>query len=90
MPKLTKDVLAGGRVFPAGTSREDDAADVIPDGPWWDSQESPKQSAEKPQEPPRSGRGSGVDAWREYADSLGVQYPQDATRDDIVALIDQN
>lgn len=32
---LTKPVLAGGRVFPAGTAREGEAAKVIPAGEWW-------------------------------------------------------
>lgn len=45
-------------------------------------------SAKQPQEPPRSGAGSGVGAWREYAAALGVEHPEDASRDEIVALID--
>lgn len=40
-------------------------------------------------EPPRSGNGSGVAAWREYADAIGVEYPETATRDEIVALVDE-
>ncbi len=32
---LNRAVLAGGRIFPAGTVREGDAADLIPDGDWW-------------------------------------------------------
>jgi hypothetical protein len=36
-------------------------------------------------EPPRSGKGSGKEAWAAYADSLGVDVPGDASRDDIVA-----
>lgn len=40
-------------------------------------------------EPPRSGNGSGVAAWREYADAIGVEYPESATRDEIVALVDE-
>lgn len=41
-------------------------------------------------EPPRSGKGSGVEAWREYADKLGwfEDIPEDATRDDIMQSID--
>lgn len=39
---LTKSVLAGGRVFPAGTVREGEAAKVIPSGDWWsDSDDAP-------------------------------------------------
>lgn len=39
-------------------------------------------------EPPRAGRGSSEDAWREYATSLGIDVPADAGRDDIIALVD--
>lgn len=39
---LTKSVLAGGRVFPAGTVREGEAAKVIPSGDWWsDNHDAP-------------------------------------------------
>lgn len=34
--------------------------------------------------PPRSGRGSGIDAWRAFAQAAGVTTPADATRDDII------
>lgn len=43
-----------------------------------------------PQEPPRAGRGSGVDAWATYARSIGITVPDDATRDDIIALVDDS
>lgn len=39
--------------------------------------------------PPRSGAGSGRDAWAAYADSLGIEVPDDMTRDDIIALVEQ-
>lgn len=38
--------------------------------------------------PPLSGRGSGKGAWADYAEELGIDVPEDATRDDIVALVD--
>lgn len=41
-----------------------------------------------PVAPPRSGPGSGVQAWRTYAETLGVDVPDDASRDDIVDLLD--
>lgn len=34
--------------------------------------------------PPRSGAGSGIGAWRAFADSRKVQYPANASRDDII------
>jgi hypothetical protein len=40
-------------------------------------------------EPPRAGKGSGRDAWAAYAESLGVEFDEDATRDDIIAAVDE-
>lgn len=37
--------------------------------------------------PPQSGKGSGVEAWRKYAESLGFEAPDEATRDDIVRAL---
>lgn len=41
-----------------------------------------------PEEPPRSGKGSGLDAWATYARQLGHAIPDDASRDDVIALVD--
>lgn len=43
----------------------------------------------KPEEPPRTGRGSGVEAWRNYAISIGHQVPDGATRGQIIAMVDE-
>lgn len=40
------------------------------------------------QEPPRSGQGGSKAAWAKYARSLNVEFPDDATRDDIIASVD--
>lgn len=45
----------------------------------------PAEAAPPPSAPPRAGRGSSLDAWRGYADAVGVTYPADAGRDDIIA-----
>ena len=37
---LTRTVLAGGRIFPAGTARAD--APEVPDGPWWSEPSEPE------------------------------------------------
>lgn len=42
------------------------------------------------EEPPRAGRGSGADVWRAYAESLGLLVEENASRDDIVALVDDS
>lgn len=45
--------------------------------------------AAKPDEPPRSGKGSGTDVWRAYAEGLGLSVPDGAKRSDIFALVDE-
>lgn len=42
------------------------------------------------EEPPRSGRGSGIEAWVTYAESLDLDVPDDASRDDVIALVDES
>lgn len=37
-----------------------------------------------PAPPPRSGRGSGLPAWRAFADAAGVDYDDTDSRDDII------
>jgi hypothetical protein len=39
-------------------------------------------------EPPRSGKGSGVEAWREYAEKLGYEVAEGTNREEIIAAID--
>lgn len=39
-------------------------------------------------EPPRSGAGSGRDAWAAYATSKGITVPADAGRDQIIELVE--
>jgi hypothetical protein len=40
-------------------------------------------------EPPRSGAGSGITAWRAFADANDVDYEADATRDEIIVACEQ-
>lgn len=44
--------------------------------------------ANGPQEPPRGGEGSGREAWATHAGTLGIEFAEDATRDDIIAAVD--
>ena len=46
-------------------------------------------SAEPAAEPPKTGKGSGVDAWAAYAETVGVSIPDDATREHIIELTAQ-
>ena len=43
----------------------------------------------QPDEPPRTGKGSGTAAWFEYAASIGHDVPAGATRGQIIALVDE-
>lgn len=66
------------------------------------TEEAPHASGQKPREPteaagipvpPRAGRGSGLDVWREYAIAataeagLKIDIPEDAKRDDIIGAL---
>lgn len=96
---LNRTVLAGGSVLPAGTAWSEGLAS-IPER-FWDgvAEATPVRVPEVPEvpepvvpalsEPPRSGKGSGADVWRVYAEALGVRVDPDAGRDDIVAAIDE-
>jgi hypothetical protein len=46
----------------------------------------PAESASE--EPPRGGEGATEEAWRAHAAAVGVEVPEDAGRDDIIALVD--
>lgn len=41
-----------------------------------------------PEPPPRSGKGSGKGPWSEYADRIGVEYPEGSDAKAIIALVD--
>lgn len=40
------------------------------------------------QPPPRTGAGSGAEAWRAYAGRQGVDVPPDASRDDVIGALE--
>lgn len=56
------------------------------DGAGTDRIEAPVDD-DDPAEPPRSGPGSGIDAWRSYAEALGIETGPDMSRDDIIAAV---
>lgn len=85
---LNRTVLAGGRVLPVGTAWSQDLS-TIPDAFWDGPVGGPEVlAADGPPEPPRAGRGSGASAWRSYAAAVGVDVPDGASRDEIVAAVD--
>ncbi|BDH04900.1 hypothetical protein [Streptomyces seoulensis] len=59
---------------------------------WTDADSSPEVPAptgagggSEDEAPPRSGRGSGVEAWRVFAEQHDVEVAADASREDIIA-----
>lgn len=56
-------------------------ADPAPSG------ESDYPAIETPAIPKKSGRGSGLEAWQEYATASGFEYEDDATRDDLIEAL---
>lgn len=40
-------------------------------------------------EPPRHGRGSSAAAWRGYLDHIGINYPDGASREELIAIHDE-
>lgn len=73
----------------AGDDVDDETAARITNPKAWQS-DSPEESsaASEDGEPPRSGKGSGIDAWRTYAASVGVEHDDDATKQDIIDAVD--
>lgn len=79
--QLSATVILDGVSYPKGSAPHREVADRITNQRAWT--ETPTAT-----EPPRSGPGSGVEAWRTYATSRGIDVPEDATRDDIVTLVE--
>lgn len=85
-------------VLEAGSEPEKWAADQITNPKAWAPDEEPTPDGgdpdpagdddTAPQEPPREGKGSGVNAWREYAEAIGVQFDKKAKREEIIAAVD--
>lgn len=50
--------------------------------------ESVSDDADESGLPPKGGQGSGVDAWLAYADAEGIDVPEDASRDDVIAAVE--
>lgn len=59
------------------------------DAPSFDDEDESLDEAEK-DEPARAGRGSGLPVWQAYAKSLEIEFPENATREDIIALVDKH
>jgi hypothetical protein len=91
------------KAYGPGDTVPANVAKLITNPEVWDGDEASGEDEESPETgddstaddeagneaPPRAGRGSGLDAWREYAsETLQLTVPEDATREDIFALVD--
>jgi len=83
--------------FEPGSEVPDWAARKISNPNVWDG-DAPVFDDENPEgdlseddvdEPARSGRGSGLPVWKAYAASLDIEVPDDASRDDVIKLVDE-
>jgi hypothetical protein len=97
LPKWAEDLVgdhltAGGQTT-AGGGATTPADPVVPVAPVEDTPPASTGGDEvvvEATEPPRAGRGSGIEPWKAYAASLGIEVPEDATRDSIVELVDDH
>lgn len=62
-----------------------DVAKQITNPSAWEGGKVPAQPTSASDVPPKGGAGSGMQAWAAYAASKGVEVPEDASRDDIIA-----
>lgn len=93
MAKLNDNTLVLRNGSPVSLSKGDDvpdwAKDQIGDHLLEGADES-ADSAASDGAPPKGGAGSGIEAWRAYADKLGVTYDDDTSREDIIAAVEAN
>jgi hypothetical protein len=91
------DVYVGATVYPAGTSEAELQAAVdatLPKGEKADLEhiewtaQPPAASVDPDGPPPKSGRGSGVKAWADYAKASDVDVDEAATKEQIIAALD--
>jgi hypothetical protein len=96
--RLIAYVHVGGVAYGPGDEVPADVAKRIGEHAWADddsdqvveSEQDPGGGGQDDVEaPPRSGRGSGVEAWKAFAEQHDVEVDEDASRDDIVALLEE-
>lgn len=83
----TQDIFFGdpGRGVAAYRVGDKVTEEAVNTNDWHDFVE--EVAVESPQ-PPRTGKGSGVEAWKQYADANTIAYADGASRDDIIAAVD--
>ncbi|MDF9718114.1 hypothetical protein [Nocardioides sp. ChNu-99] len=98
--KITAYVTVGATTYPPGVVPDAVAKEITNPKAWATGPTSPGEdpdadadaagSGSDAGEPPRAGKGSGVDAWAAYAKTLGLEVKDDATRDELIELVDQH
>lgn len=96
--RLKTFVHVGGTAYGPDDDVPADVAEQIGDHAWADDSDEGgdepdrvgfvdpnARTATTDEAPPRSGRGSGVEAWRAYAARHDLDVPADASREDIIA-----
>lgn len=101
MRRLRAYVHVDGTAYGPGDDVPDEVAKRIGDHAWETSGSNDDGGEPGPvgftdpgtggddQAPPRSGRGSGIDAWRRFAEKNGVEYDTHASREEIIAACEQ-
>ncbi|WP_405375981.1 MULTISPECIES: hypothetical protein [unclassified Microbacterium] len=89
IPGAVAALITNPAVWEGADAEEVDDADKVP---------APQEPEEVPAEaapadaakiPPKSGRGSGVPAWRDYADRNGFEMDDDVTREEIISALEE-
>lgn len=95
MAALRAYVHVDGVVYAPGDDVPAHHAKLITNPKAWGDGEAPEGESLAPAPapagpvaPPRAGKGSGMDAWVTYAEALGLEVDESATRDDIIAAVD--
>ncbi|GAA3750909.1 hypothetical protein [Micromonospora maritima] len=95
MSKLAAYVYVDGQPYGPNDPLPEAVARRITNPAAWEggkvpaSAPAPASSPARIPAPPRSGRGSGADAWEAFAKASGVEFDADATRDEIIAACEQ-
>jgi hypothetical protein len=100
MPRLASHVHATSPtgevvVLPPGEDVPDWALVAVRNPKAWEGGEAPEVKAPAhaapptPGVPPKNGPGSGIDAWKAYAETKNVQVGADDKREDIIAALDR-
>lgn len=84
------NVTVGAETYPAGKEVPAEVAKQIDNPKVWAAETAADPASGDATEPPRGGEGSGLDAWTEYAEKLGLTVPEGASRDDVIALVDDS